>query len=322
MTEIDISIIIIAKNEQEYIGFTLDRVFKQRINKKYEVIVIDSGSKDSTLEIVRKYPVKVLEVPAQEFGHGKTRNLGVQKAYGDVVVFLNADAQPTDEYWLKNLIDNFSGNEKIAGVYSRVYPRPSCNPLRSWEILNEEDNQRQIKHIDAFHSYNMLSPGKKRRFLAFQTISCAIKRDLLLEYPFADIDFGEDLEWSKKIMENGFKIIFEPKSAVLHSHNFYYSFVKTFKKYFDDAKLNNRLLNMWSWRNMPVLAAHIIYKIVRDADYILGLDKGIFYKIGWLFYSPIIRTVEFSGIIAGINSRYLPRKLHSEFSLANEIKES
>lgn len=296
-------------------------VFRQDIDKEYEVIVIDSGSQDSTLEIAKRYPVKIVEIPAGEFGHGRTRNLGAQMAGGGIAVFLNADATPRNEDWLRSLVANFKNDEKIVGAYSYTYPRPNCNPLRFWEILNENSNKRWVKYIENFDgNYQHMDPRDKRRILAFQTISCAIRKEFLFKYPFKDIEFGEDLEWSKRIMEKGFKIVFEPKSTVLHSHNFYYSFIKTFKKYFDDAKLNNQLLNMWSWRNFPTLAGCIAYKILRDISYILSLNKGIFYKIGWLFYSPVIRLAEFLGIIVGVNSQHLPCKLDSLFSLVNEVK--
>jgi hypothetical protein len=121
-------------------------------------------------------------------------------------------------------------------------------------------------------------------------------------------------------LEGGFKIVFEPKSSILHSHNFYYSFPETFKRYFDDAKFNKGLLNIWSWKNLPLLFGHTGYKVLRDMSYIFSLNKGVFYKAGWLFYSPVIRFAELLGIIAGINSKYLPDRLRSDFSLVQEIK--
>lgn len=95
-------------------------IFRQDIDKQYEVIIIDSGSQDSTLEIARRYPVKILEISANEFSHGRTRNQGARVANGGIVVFLNADATPTNEYWLKSIVDNFKNDERIAGVYSRI----------------------------------------------------------------------------------------------------------------------------------------------------------------------------------------------------------
>lgn len=321
MKTADISIIILAKNEERYIGSCLEMVFRQDIDKEFEVIIIDSGSQDSTLAIAKRFPVKIEEISNKEFGHGRTRNYGVQMASGGIVVFLNADAIPKDEQWLKSLIDNFKNDEKIAGVYSRILPHANCNPLHFWEILSEYSScGRQEKYIEDFDIYHKMDSRKKRQFLAFQTISCAIKKDTMLKYPFENIEFGEDLEWSKRILEKGFRIIFEPQSAVLHSHNFYFSFKKTLKKYFDDAKLNKHLLNIWPRDNLPILAGYIAFKMFKDIRFILTFNRGALYKINWLIYSPFIRLAEFLGIILGANSRYLPVRLQNRLSLVNEIK--
>ena len=323
MNSVDITIIILSKNEEKNIGSVLDMIFRQNVDKEYEVIIIDSGSQDSTLEIAKKYSVKILKIPRKEFGHGRTRNLGAQIAKGKIVVFLNADAIPKDENWLKCLIDNFKNDERIVGVYGRIYPRLDCNPLRSWEIFNDvaySPNKRRVKYIENFDNYYHMNPRNKRTFLSFQTISCAVRKDFLLKYPFKDLEFGEDLDWSKRTMEKGFKIVFESESIVSHSHNFYFSFIKTFKKYFDDARLNNHLLNMWSWRSFPWLVGSIAFKIFRDIGYISSLNKGLFYKISWFFYSPFIRLAEFLGIIFGAYSKHLPSRLQSTLSLVNELK--
>lgn len=148
MSGIEVSVVIPVKNGERYLDRVLKKVFSQNINSKLEVIIIDSGSQDSTLEIAGKYPVKVVEISAEEFGHGRTRNQGAQIASGEIIVFLNADAIPRDENWLKSLITNLKNGEKIAGAYSRIYPRADCNPLRSWEILNDtaySHNKREVK---------------------------------------------------------------------------------------------------------------------------------------------------------------------------------
>ena len=75
--KVDVSIIIPAKDEEENIGKCLEAIYNQETNYRFEVIVIDSGSSDQTLDIAKKYSsVQVVEIQPGEFGHGKTRNLG------------------------------------------------------------------------------------------------------------------------------------------------------------------------------------------------------------------------------------------------------
>ncbi len=58
----DISIIILTKNGERYIDEVLSSLFKQQSKYAFEVIVIDSGSKDNTLSIIKKYPIKLYEI--------------------------------------------------------------------------------------------------------------------------------------------------------------------------------------------------------------------------------------------------------------------
>ena len=72
----DVSIVIPAKNEGETIGQCLKAIHEQDTRYGYEVIVIDSGSTDNTLDTVKTYTsIRLIEIKPQDFGHGKTRNM-------------------------------------------------------------------------------------------------------------------------------------------------------------------------------------------------------------------------------------------------------
>lgn len=321
MNNICISIIIPVKNGQKYLDSVLKAIFSQEINAKFEVIIIDSGSCDKTLEIIKRYPVNLIQIPPQEFGHGKTRNFGANLARGKYVVFLNADAIPKNKYWLCNLLTHFSSYNKVAGVYSRIYPQENCNPLDARDIWEDKYlfDQKE-KYIRSIYEFNQMNPEAKRKFVSFHTISCAIDRALLLENPFDDIKFGEDLTWAKRILEKGFKIIFESSSEVIHSHNLHCSFIQTTKRYFDDARLNQIILNRWHFSNLLKWPAVIAIESMKDAIYILRLKRNSFYKLIWMFYSPFIRVAEFLGILLGALPSLPPRLAH-RLSLVEQIKQ-
>ena len=82
----DASIVIRTKNEEEFIGETLERVRKQEFNGEYEIVIVDCGSTDSTLEIVEKYDVRLLKIPPREFTYGRSLNMGAKSAAGEFVV--------------------------------------------------------------------------------------------------------------------------------------------------------------------------------------------------------------------------------------------
>lgn len=319
---VEASIIVLAKNEELYIEQTLKAIFRQKFNFEFEIIVIDSGSKDKTLEIIKKFPVSLIQIPPLEFGHGKTRNLGLNLSKGKYIVFLNADATPADSCWLNNLLRGFSSHKNVCGIYSKICPRENCNPLDARDILADDylfDISNRVRFIDSAFAYKRLNVEKRRKFIAFHTISCAIDRNILSNNMFAEINFGEDLEWSKRMLEKGFKIIFANESKVIHSHDIHLSFCNTVKKYFDDAKLNQTLLRRWNLLNLSKLSVMYVFKYLKDAAYIMKEEKALFYKLSWIFYSPIIRLAEVFGILLGVLAD-MPKSLAKRLSLVEGKK--
>ena len=84
----DVSIVIPTKNAGDLLDKVLNAVFTQKTDYTYEVICIDSGSSDNTLDVIGRYPVKLYQIAPSEFGHGKTRNFGASKGTGKFIVFI------------------------------------------------------------------------------------------------------------------------------------------------------------------------------------------------------------------------------------------
>lgn len=105
-----VSVVIPVKNGAEYIDEVLQSVFSQTCNFDYEVIVIDSGSTDRSLEILKEYDVKLIQIKPEKFNHGLTRNFGVENSQGKFIAFLTQDATPVNDRWLQNIVDPFLEN--------------------------------------------------------------------------------------------------------------------------------------------------------------------------------------------------------------------
>lgn len=195
-------------------------VFSQETSCKYEVIVIDSGSADGTLDIVKRYPaIRLIQIKSEEFGHGRTRNLGAWEAKGEYIVFLNADAWPANDKWLDALIRDLGEDEKVAGVYSRHLPKKGSYLCVERSIIAGMPDKGIIK-------------GKKgdnltAKDIFYSTVSAAIRKSVFDDIPFREnIFFAEDQYWSKDVLEAGYKIAYEPMSMVYHSHD--YNFPETY----------------------------------------------------------------------------------------------
>ena len=111
------SIVIRCYNEEEHIGKLLRGIFEQTISN-VELIIVDSGSTDSTLEIASEYPVKIVSIKPSEFTFGRSLNLGCQEATGEYIVIVSAHVYPVYQDWLSNLIAPFS-DPKVALTYGR-----------------------------------------------------------------------------------------------------------------------------------------------------------------------------------------------------------
>src|SRR5690606_404543 len=97
----DITIFLPTFNAGTYLDEILKSIYKQKIDKSFEVLIIDSGSADDTLEIIGRYPkVRLHKIPNSEFGHGKTRQLAAEMAKGEIIVYLSHDATPSHNRWL------------------------------------------------------------------------------------------------------------------------------------------------------------------------------------------------------------------------------
>ena len=145
-----VSVLLVTKNGERYLDEVLDRIGQQRgCFQLDEIIAVDSGSRDRTLAILEAHAVRVIRIPAQEFGHGTTRNLAASHAQGDYLVFLTQDATPANADWLENLLAPVVAEPLVVGAYSRHTPRPSCHPMEWRRIVQEELSGRLDSRVNS-----------------------------------------------------------------------------------------------------------------------------------------------------------------------------
>jgi rhamnosyltransferase len=215
-----VSIVIPAFNGGDRFRLVLDMIFRQKY-KDFELIVIDSGSADGSVELVKKYPAKLIQIKSSEFGHGKTRNFGATLAKGDIIVFLTQDALPSSDRWLASLIAPFS-DKKIAGVYGRQIPKPDENVLDKNFFLSLYGEK------DFVWTAQNCTQGDN----IFSDANSAVRKELILMYPYkTDIIVSEDYEWAIKMLAKGYNIYYSIHASVIHSHA--YNLATLFKRNFD-----------------------------------------------------------------------------------------
>jgi rhamnosyltransferase len=212
-----VSIVIPTLNAGPLFKEVLEAVRGQEFPGQVELLIVDSMSGDGTAELGRKYADIFLQVERSEFNHGETRNLAVAKAGGELVALLVQDATPADKHWLKKLADNFS-DPRVAGAYSRQIPRPDCNPLLKSRLELWGAGQK-LKKVQELKAAGEMNPRQIVESYSFDNVSSMIRRPVWERIPFRRRKFAEDILWAKEVLEAGWKIVFEPASMVVHSHN-------------------------------------------------------------------------------------------------------
>ena len=227
-----VSVVIPTYNGGPLFDEVLGRVFEQETDFPVEVICIDSGSRDETVDIIKKYGATLLTIKPGTFNHGLTRNEAISKSRGDLVALLVQDATPADGKWLSSLAKTFERSDKMAGAYARQVPRSYCNPfikdrLEYWVSSRLEP---EIQSIESQEEFDSLVPLERLKRIAFDDVSSILRRDVWEKYPYRKKNFGEDIDWSCRVLLDGYVIGYEPAATVIHSHNnsVYYEFKRLY----------------------------------------------------------------------------------------------
>ena len=199
----------------------LEKLFVQETDFDYEVLVIDSGSMDGTVELARGYGASIHRIDPSEFDHGATRNRGIAFSTGEYIALTVQDAVPLDSRWLATMVEVLEQDDLAAGVYGRQIPRPESDEftrvlVNSWPVAGLS---RREQFAGSPERYRKLPADERRRLATFDNVSSCLRRSVWEEIPFEKTSFGEDVRWGKKAVEAGYKIVYEPRSAVIHSHD-------------------------------------------------------------------------------------------------------
>jgi rhamnosyltransferase len=243
------SVAVLVKNGAAHLPAVLAALEGQELAGGLEIVAVDSGSIDGSLEMLRRSSVRLRTIPAASFDHGETRNLAAREARGRSVVFLSQDALPADRGFARALVETLEADERLAGAFARQRPRPDADPLtrrdlRAWVASGDEP-----RVVLAPREYASLPPTERYRLAAFDNVASAVRRDLLLAHPFSPSRFGEDVEWGDRMLRLGKGLAYVPSAAVIHSH------ARTARGLFRRNYLGHRLLQrLFGLRTVPDLA--------------------------------------------------------------------
>lgn len=208
-TKPEVSIIIPAKNGGPLFGKVLAKIFTQQVSFPFEVVVVDSGSREEDLQMIRSYPVRLHQIPPKEFNHGLTRDLGASLTRGEFLIFMNQDALPCDEHWLSRMIEPFRADPELAAVQGGQR-EVEDGPRFYWDSMGARfyftrESEGWIKHYKG---------------IGFSTVNAAMRRSAWEACPFGETVMMEDKKWQRAATERGFKIFDCYHACVYHTHDY------------------------------------------------------------------------------------------------------
>jgi glycosyltransferase involved in cell wall biosynthesis len=214
-----ISLFIPTLNGLPLLSEVLDEVDRQAGAMEIEKVAVDSGSTDGTVECLRQHGFAVQSIAQREFNHGATRDAGIGRTHGDLVVLLTQDATPANHEWLERLVEPFR-DQRVAAAYSRQVPRSDCNPfvahrLAAWTASRPEPLIQEL--VDGEQLAN-LEPMERLFRCAYDNVAGCIRRNIWEQHKFGSCRSGEDVVFGKQVIEAGHRIVYQSRSVVIHSH--------------------------------------------------------------------------------------------------------
>ena len=220
-----ITVFVPTWNGADYVKELIEAVLSQELPAGYklEFLITDSGSKDNTVELIKKYGSKVTldQIPNSEYGHGKTRQKAAERAKGDYILFLSQDATPASNRWIKDMIEPFFISEKVGAVYGRQIPRPTSVPTIKREVATVFGAFGAPDSL-ILHREHSLVDGEKVNELNtfFSDVNSAVRKDLISLIPFRDLAYAEDQALAKDLQQKGYLKAYSVRGAVWHSNEY------------------------------------------------------------------------------------------------------
>ena len=295
-----ISVLIPVRNGGDELVRCLEAVGRQRIEEPFEVVIVDSGSTDGSARVAREMGARVHEIPASEFHHGRTRNLLVEHARGETIVWTSHDAYPEDELWLARLVAPLH-QEGVGGVYGRQIAHEDATPPEVYFLDFLYGPNARVQRAASVDELTMETT-------LFSNANSAMPKRLLEEFPFADdVLIAEDQDWSRRILLAGYAIVYEPEAAVRHSHA--YTMFTAFRRFFESGVAGSRTFLAGGDSAQKTLRR-------KGAEYALGELRWMARSgnAKWIPYACVYEGLKYVGIQLGAHHERLPLALKKRWT--------
>lgn len=253
-----VSFYIPCLNAEKTIGKCIKSILKQTYPAD-EIIVIDDGCKDKTIDKASKYNVKIIKNKGN-MGLAFSRNIGIKNARNNFIASVDADVI-LDEKWLEKAIKNFK-NKKIAGVGGNLNEKSTKNLPDLWRSVHMKQN---------WGNKRIINP----KFLFGS--NCVLRKDALIKTGFYNNQYKtnyEDVDLSKRLKKIGYDLIYEPNAKAIH---------------LKQDSIKSVLKSSWHWSlfsyNLPSTILWFLFRFLTDCYKFVNyfLEDIINFKVNLIF---------------------------------------
>lgn len=190
-----ISIVIPTYNVEKYIAECLESILNQTF-QNYEIIIVDDGSTDNTLEVIKKYASDKIKVfPQNHKGAGEARNTGIRNAIGDYITFVDSD----DFYYTDNCL------EKIANAIQKDKSEViTYKMVRFYQKSGKYIEESDIGINKKYKTIDYIKETIQQSRISISPCDKIIKKEIIDKYNvyFSSMKMLEDIDWSMKLYEH------------------------------------------------------------------------------------------------------------------------
>lgn len=215
-----VSIIIANFNGMIYLDTCLKSVLAST-HRNFELLIIDDGSKDKSLEIIRKFQSKdkriSLLINEKNIGAAASRNKALQIAKGKILVFLDNDTE-VDNNWLMELMKPLMKNKEVGATQALLldYKKRNLIQMGGGELVP------YTTWLLPFYQWVEYKENKKRileREIVATSAALAVKREAFMKingFDEKEAVYSEDIDFSWRLWIAGYKVRLASKAIVYH----------------------------------------------------------------------------------------------------------
>jgi glycosyltransferase involved in cell wall biosynthesis len=296
-----VSVVIPVKDGERYLEELLQALAREGAD---EVLVIDSGSSDRSLEIARAAGVELLRIDPAEFGHGRTRNLGAERTSGELICFLTQDATPVPG-WLGAYREAFDLDERVGAAYGPHLARADTSPMIARELSEffagfaaggagangaggagvGEAGANGANGANGAGGAGEVGAGGRpvvqRRgdptFLS--NVNACYARACWEEVRFREVPYSEDQAFGRDMLAAGWAKAYHPGAAVLHAHD--YGAIEFMRRYFDEYRgLRESTGHVEPFAPLPA-ARHVAGAVAADRRWMAQREMSAAERARW-----------------------------------------